>query len=156
MLSNPTGPPGTVNKSPDSKMRSNPPVRLSPTRKNSRGSKRATHHNVLTMTTSRIPSALAGSSKLDSTSQTPGSLQINPEPSRNPFCQVRDLRGLHVEITNQHTRLTPSNCTQFKSSIKQLLSQSQLLCIRIGTLVNLQHHQMHKPTVPKSKPVPYT
>ena len=75
---------------------------------------------------------------MQTSSQSPCLLKVNPEPSRNPFCQARDFGGLHVEIPNQQARLSTSNYTQ--------LSQSKLLSISISTLITIQNNQMHEPT----------
>ena len=48
--------------------------------------------------------------------------QINPEPSLNSFRQPKNFGGLHVEISNNQPRLSPSNNTQLtRGSVKQLL-----------------------------------
>ena len=115
-------------------MRDNPPIQLNRTRVNSSRYKRATNQKISTITSQITPSTLTSGSRRHTRSEGPSRFQINPEPSRNPFCQARDFGGLYVEITNNKTWLTPSNNTKFtQSSIKQLLSQRKLLSIRIST-----------------------
>ena len=83
---------------------------------------------------------------MQASSQGPSFLKINPEPSRNPFCQARDFGGLHVEVPNKHTRLSTPNHTKLtQGSIKQLIGQSKLLSISVSSLIAVQNNQVHEP-----------
>ena len=124
-LSNTATPPTTVTKSPNSKMRSHPPISLNPARMNCSHSKRTTNHKIPTMTTSSTPIPHTSGSRLQTCSQGPSFLKINPEPSRNPFCQARDFGGLHVEISYQQARLSPSNNTKLTQEQHQITAQSK-------------------------------
>ena len=107
------------------------------------------------MTTTSSPSTLASRIRLYTTSKSPRSFKINPEPSRNLFCQAREFGGLHVEIPNKQTGLLPCNYTQLtQSSIKQLLSQGKLLSISITTLIGIQNNQVHEPTSTQRQQTP--
>ena len=97
-------------------MRSNPPTSRNLAGKNSSNSERATNHKVPAMSTSRVPVPLTSRCRLRTSSQSPSLLKVNPEPSRNPFCQARDFGGLHVESPNQQARLPTSNFSQLTQS----------------------------------------
>ena len=128
-------------------MRNNPPIQPNRTGMNRSRNKRTPNHKIPTMPPRIIQRTLTSGSRRHTRSKGPSRLQINPEPSKNPFRQARDFGGLYVEVTNNKTRLIQSNNPKLpQSSIKQLISKRKLLSIPISPLIPIENNQVQKTT----------